>query len=76
MAGVWGCPPDTISTPFLVRKGVGGWSKRIFQHPAKGTTPVKRTEMAPDTGFGTFHAESRNRIQDPDQCYLDTITTE
>jgi hypothetical protein len=25
-AGVWGCPPAIISTPFLARKGVGGWS--------------------------------------------------
>lgn len=30
-----GCPPDTISTPFLARKGAGGWSKRVFHQPAR-----------------------------------------
>jgi len=43
MAGVWGCPPDTIFPPFLARKGKaspllrgapsgphGGWSKGFF----------------------------------------------
>jgi hypothetical protein len=32
--GVWGCPPDTISSPFLARKGVRGMVERVFQHPA------------------------------------------
>ena len=35
MEGVWGTPPDIISTPFLVRKGAGGWSKRVFHQPAR-----------------------------------------
>ena len=33
LPGVWGCPPDSIPTPFLSRKGVGGWSKKVLQHP-------------------------------------------
>ena len=33
LEGVWGCPPDTISTPFLSRNGAGGWSKTVFHHP-------------------------------------------
>ena len=35
MVGVWGYPPDRISTPFLARKGAGGWSKRVFQQLAQ-----------------------------------------
>ena len=37
LTGVWGCPPDTIFTPFLVRKGVRGMFRRVFQHPARST---------------------------------------
>ncbi|MDO8691882.1 MAG: hypothetical protein Q7R39_18075, partial [Dehalococcoidia bacterium] len=33
--GVWGCPPDSITTPFLARKRAGGWSKRGCHHPAR-----------------------------------------
>jgi hypothetical protein len=33
--GVWGCPPDTISSPFLARKGVRGTVERVFQHPVR-----------------------------------------
>ena len=46
----WGCPPDTISAPFLVRKGAGGWSKRFFHHPAScgfgGFAPAAPEEYA------------------------------
>jgi|GEM_PF-7094885 len=34
--GVWGCPPDMISTPFLARKGDRGMVERVVQQPGRG----------------------------------------
>jgi len=36
LAGVWGCPPDIIYSPFLIRKGDRGMVKKIsFPLPVK-----------------------------------------
>ncbi|MBF8267803.1 MAG: hypothetical protein HW388_1311 [Dehalococcoidia bacterium] len=44
--GVWGgCPPNTIPTPFLARKGAGGWSKE-FLSTLLGT--MQTEDMAED----------------------------
>jgi len=32
LAGVWGCPPNIISTPFLARKGVRGMVEGFFNN--------------------------------------------
>ena len=41
MAGVWGCPPDIIFSPFLDRKGARGMVERVFHRLARMTKTVK-----------------------------------
>ena len=36
LAGVWGCPPGTVSTPSWLGRGQGDARKGVFQQPAGG----------------------------------------
>jgi len=39
-------PPPTTSTPFLARKGAGGWSERVFQHPVSERVTLANHSLA------------------------------
>ena len=76
MEGVWGCPPDIIPTLFLVRKGAGGWSKRVFHQPGEGNVGSfvyhcqerkPRSNLLPDAGwfrgvYPELYRRARNHV--------------
>ena len=65
MAGVWGCPPGRISTPFLARKGVREMVERVFQQPRSWQTgdPKRGSQnQTPEDGSGS-HFQYRMLLQ-------------
>ncbi len=57
MAGDWGCPPDIVHTPFLVRKGAGGWSEAKLPAPDEPLILIMGTYPEPDQHITLADAE-------------------